>query len=417
VAVAGCVCLLGALGVEPVPGAARLRRGAERYRGGRRVTEDDAMTAAPAEPIGLFVCGDVMTGRGIDQVLPHPANPVLYEPYIHDAREYVRLAETVNGPIPRPVDPAYLWGDALHVLQRTRPDVRIINLETSITAGEDAWPGKAIHYRMHPRNIGCLTAARIDCCCLANNHVLDWGYAGLAETLQTLDRAGIAHAGAGADVSEAAAPAVLAVPGKGRVLVFSLGSPTSGIPREWGATRDRPGVNLLEDLSEATVRGVAAQIRAARQPGDVTVASIHWGGNWGYAVPAEQVRFAHRLIEEGVDLVHGHSSHHVKALEVYRDRLIVYGCGDFLNDYEGISGHEAYRADLRLMYLVRVDPRRGRLGEVRLVPMQARRFRLHHASAADARWLCDLLTRLGAPFGTRVQLAADNSMTLHPTTP
>jgi poly-gamma-glutamate synthesis protein (capsule biosynthesis protein) len=74
---------------------------------------------------------------------------------------------------------------------------------------------------MHPRNIDCITGARIDCCCLANNHVLDWGYDGLAETLRTLDAAGIAHTGAGRDAAEAAAPAVLDVPGKGRVLVFS----------------------------------------------------------------------------------------------------------------------------------------------------------------------------------------------------
>ena len=365
-----------------------------------------------AEPICLFVCGDVMTGRGVDQVLAHPGNPVLYEPYVRDAREYVRLAERINGPIARRVDFAYPWGDALEELQRARADVRIVNLETSITASEDAWPGKGIHYRMHPRNIGCLTAARIDCCCLANNHVLDWGYAGLLETLQTLERAGIACAGAGENAAEAATPATLDVPGKGRVLVFSLGSTTSGIPREWGATPDRPGVNLLEDLSEATAQRVASQIRAAKQPGDAAVASIHWGGNWGYAIPDEELRFAHRLVEAGVDLVHGHSSHHPKAIEVYRDRLILYGCGDFLDDYEGITGYEAYRDELRLVYLVRLDPQQGRLGEAQLVPMQARRFRLNRASRADAHWLCDLLSRLGAPFGTQVQLADDNSMRL-----
>lgn len=364
-------------------------------------------------PIRIFVCGDVMIGRGIDQALPHPGNPILYEPYVRDAREYVRLAENVNGPIARPIDFAYIWGDALEELQRAGTDVRIINLETSITSSEDVWPGKGIHYRMATRNIACLTAARIDCCCLANNHVLDWGYAGLIETLQTLDRAGIAHAGAGANVAEAASPAVLDVPGKGRVLIFSMGSPTSGIPGEWAATRDRPGVNLLEDLSEETARRVATRLRAAKGPGDVAVVSIHWGGNWGYDIPDEQIRFAHRLLEEGADVLHGHSSHHVKAIDIYRDRLILYGCGDFLDDYEGISGYEAFRDDLRLMYLFRVDPESGRLGEVRLVPMQSRRFRLNRAPEADVHWLCDLLNRLGAPFGTQVQLDGKTGMMLH----
>jgi len=370
------------------------------------------MPPSQVEPIGVFVCGDVMTGRGIDQILPHPAPPVLYESYVRDAREYVHLAERASGPIPRPVDFTYIWGDALEVLDQAATDARIVNLETSITSSEEAWPGKGIHYRMHPQNIGCLTAARIDCCCLANNHVLDWGYAGLRETLQTLDGAGIAHAGAGASAAEAAAPAALELPSKGRVLVFSMGTTTSGIPWEWRATGDRPGVFLLEDLSEQTARRVAGLVREAKRPGDVAIASIHWGPNWGYEVPDEQVRFAHRLIDEGVDLVHGHSSHHVKPIEVYQDRLILYGCGDLLDDYEGIGGYEAFRPDLRLLYLVWIDPKQSRLVDARLVPMQVQRFQLHRATETDARWLCTLLSRLGAPFGTRVRLERDHSLAL-----
>ncbi|MGB5177319.1 MAG: CapA family protein, partial [Gammaproteobacteria bacterium] len=130
----------------------------------------------------LFLCGDVMTGRGIDQVLPHPGNPQLYEAYIRDARDYVRLAERTNGAVKRPVELAYPWGDAL-----------------------------------------------------ANNHVLDWGVAGLQETLATLDMAGIRRAGAGRDLEEGMAPAVIPVPGKGRVLVFSCGFESSGIGRSWAA--------------------------------------------------------------------------------------------------------------------------------------------------------------------------------------
>jgi poly-gamma-glutamate synthesis protein (capsule biosynthesis protein) len=290
--------------------------------------------------------------------------------------------------------------------------VRIINLETSMTSSEDYWPNKEVLYRMHPRNIGCLTAARISCCALANNHVLDWGEPGLQETLRTLDLVGIAHAGAGHTAAEAASAAVLEVAGKGRVLVFALGSPTSGIPWAWGATADRPGVNLLEDLSEETARRIARRMLQQTRPGDVTVASIHWGSNWGYRVPQEQITFAHRLIDEGVSMVHGHSSHHVKALEVYRERLILYGCGDFLTDYEGINGYEAFRGDLALLYLVKVDPTQGRLVEGRLVPMQVRRFRLHRASPADAQWLCALLNRLGAPFATHAQPECDHSLTL-----
>ena len=359
----------------------------------------------------LFLCGDVMTGRGIDQALPHPVNPVLYEPYVRDAREYVDLAEKANGPIPRPLSTDYIWGDALHELESAKVDLRIVNLETAITSAETPWPDKGIHYRMHPLNIGCLSAAQISACALANNHVLDWGYGGLSETLQTLNVVGIAHSGAGNDAEEAMQPAVIGTTGRGHVLLFSFGSTTSGIPQEWKATTISLGVNLLDDLSEATAARLFDQMRAHQQPGDLIVASIHWGSNWGYEIPREQVLFAHRLIDEGVAIVHGHSSHHVKAIEVFKGRLILYGCGDFITDYEGISGYEAFRGDLALMHFVELDSVGGELINARLIPMQMQRFRLERASGADAKWMCNLISELGEPFGTRVSWE-DGSLSL-----
>jgi poly-gamma-glutamate synthesis protein (capsule biosynthesis protein) len=254
--------------------------------------------------------------------------------------------------------------------------------------------------------------------------VLDWGHEGLSETLRTLDAAQIAHAGAGNDAEGAAAPAtpnvfarpdhfgIIDLPGKGRVLLFSFGSTTSGIPGDWRATSISPGVNVLEDLSEATATRIATEMRKSQQPGDLLIASIHWGSNWGHEIPREQIAFAHRLIEEGVALVHGHSSHHVKAIEVFKGRLILYGCGDFITDYEGISGYEDFRGDIAVMYLVDVDPKSGALISARLVPMHMQRFRLAHTSAEDAHWLCELLKELGKPFGTTCRPNKDNSLTL-----
>ena len=88
----------------------------------------------------------------------------------------------------------------------------------------------------------------------------DWGYDGLAKTLRTLDEAGVAHTGAGCNAAEAAAPAVLDVPGKGRVLIFSYGSPTSGVAWEWTATAHRLGINFLEDTSKKTARRIAREM-------------------------------------------------------------------------------------------------------------------------------------------------------------
>jgi poly-gamma-glutamate synthesis protein (capsule biosynthesis protein) len=372
------------------------------------------MTPSLSSPtIILFLCGDIMTGRGIDQILPYSAPPQLFEPYVRNARQYVQLAERRSGPIPRPVDFAYVWGDALAELTRRQAEVKLINLETSITAAGEPWPGKGIHYRMHPGNVALLTTAGIDVCALANNHVLDWGYAGLTQTLATLQQAGILTAGAGGYRNAAEAPAVVEVTGKGRVLILAFGVASSGIPATWAAAAGRAGVNLLPELSPAVVERIAEQVRRVKQPGDVVVASLHWGGNWGYDIAPDQQEFAHDLLDRaGVDLVHGHSSHHVQGIEVYKGKLILYGCGDLLSDYEGIGTEEEFRSDLGLLYFARIDPLSGQLVGLELVPMQTRKFRLGRATKEDVLWLRATLNREGQRFGTRVEIQEDDALML-----
>jgi poly-gamma-glutamate capsule biosynthesis protein CapA/YwtB (metallophosphatase superfamily) len=330
------------------------------------------------------------------------------------AAGYVKIAEQRNGPIPSPVDFAYIWGDTLEELNRATPHVRLINLETSITSSNDYWKAKGIHYRMHPQNIASLKAAGIDVCALANNHVLDWGYAGLNETLETLKSVNIKIAGAGRNIDEAGVPAVLDMGDQRRVIIFSFGLTTSGIPSNWAAAKNRPGVNLLRDLGEESMREVQSKVREVKRKGDIVVASIHWGGNWGFDISRRQIRFAHRLVDDsGVDLIHGHSAHHIKAIEVYKNKLILYGCGDFINDYEGIGGYEEFRSDLALMYFATVDSATGALVALQMTPAQIRRFQVKRAPGTDALWLKDTLNREGAKFGTRVKLKKDKRFILH----
>jgi poly-gamma-glutamate capsule biosynthesis protein CapA/YwtB (metallophosphatase superfamily) len=378
----------------------------------RAAANAGALPRAPSL-LTLFLAGDVMTGRGIDQVLPHPGDPRLYEPYLNDARDYVRLAREASGPIPWQVDYSYIWGDALAEWRRTAPDAKIINLETSITASTDYWWAKNIHYKMHPANTRVLTAAAIDCCTLANNHVLDWGYAGLMETLASLDQVQVKRAGSGRTLQEAQAPVIMEISDKSRVVVFSMGATSSGIPLDWAASQNRPGVNLLPSLSAATVLRISEQVRAVRRPGDLVVASIHWGGNWGYRIPVSHIDFAHDLIDRAeVDVIHGHSSHHVLGLEVYRGKLIIYCCGDFFNDYEGIGGYEQFRADLALMYFLYLDPATGNLSALEMRPTRTLRFQIRHAGEADTRWLLDILNREGKQFSTRAHLHGDGTLSL-----
>lgn len=351
--------------------------------------------------VGLFLGGDVMTGRGIDQVLPDPADPTLYEPWVKSAVEYVRLAEQRNGPIPREVEPAYIWGDALGVLDDAGVEARIINLETAVTDRGEPWPAKGIHYRMSPANLGCISVAGIDCCVLANNHVLDWSYEGLDQTLRSLAEEHLGTAGAGNGLEEAARPLVIPTASGRRVVVIALGDSSSGISASWAAAPDRPGVPLAKTLSEDEVAAISERVKRFSRPGDIVVVSIHWGPNWGYEIPGSHRSFARSLIEHaGVHVVHGHSSHHPLGIEVYRGRPILYGCGDLINDYEGIHGHEQFHPDLRLLYLLTLDPDAGGLTRLELVPMRTRRFRLEHTPSDEVAWLYDTLNRECEPLGT-----------------
>ncbi len=140
------------------------------------------------------------------------------------------------------------------------------------------------------------------------------------------------------------------------------------------------------------------------------IASLHWGGNWGYAVGDDERTFARALIDAGIDLVHGHSSHHARGFEVYRDRLILYGCGDFINDYEGIGGHEAFRGDLPVAYFVQLAA--GKLQRLTLAPFESERLSLRRAKPADVSWLLETLNRECRPFGIELVRLGDGHLTL-----
>jgi poly-gamma-glutamate capsule biosynthesis protein CapA/YwtB (metallophosphatase superfamily) len=266
--------------------------------------------------------------------------------------------------------------------------------------------------------------------------VLDWGRAGLEHTLDSLRGANVNTAGCGRNAEEAAAPAVIKTPRKpapgnvatendgfNTVLVFAYGMPTSGVPSDWAATNHRSGVNYLRDLSAATVQKISEHITQYKhmycRDGHTSltvVFSVHWGGNWGFEIEEDYQRFAHALIDDaGVDVVHGHSSHHVKGIEVYKNKPIIYGCGDFLNDYEGISGHEEFRSDLSLMYFPVIDTNSN---DRDLVRFFVRPTKVHRLSVqlmedgADYSYLVNLLNRESAKFGVSATKNDDGTIEL-----
>ena len=192
--------------------------------------------------------------------------------------------------------------------------------------------------------------------------------------------------------------------------MFGFAAANSGVPQSWAAGSATPGVNLVRDLTTECAAQLAEAARRLRRADDLLIASIHWGGNWGYTIDEHHRAFAHTLIDGGFDLVHGHSSHHPKGLDVYRRKLILYGCGDFINDYEGIAGFEEFRGDLSLMYLPRLASETGTLCSLRMVPMQMRRFRLQRPSATDISWLFEVLDRESRRLGNALIRRDDGSL-------
>ncbi|MCI1191927.1 CapA family protein [Calidifontimicrobium sp. SYSU G02091] len=366
----------------------------------------------PDGTVTLLLAGDVMTGRGVDQALRHHAPPQLYEPVVDDAREYLRLAEAANGPVGAPLAPHEPWGAARAQFLAPDVDARVVNLETAVTAGGAPWPRKGIHYRMHPANVDVLTAAHVDVCTVANNHVLDWGRDALRETLAALHAAGIATVGAGADADAAWRPAAIDLGSGRRLLVFGLATDDSGVPADWAAAGHRAGVARLPDLSPSSAQRVAECVQRHRRAGDLVVVSIHWGGNWVPAVPQAQRDFARRLVDIGVaDVVHGHSAHHPLPVELYAGHAILHGCGDLINDYEGIGDRGPWRHDVALLWRLRLDTASGRLRRLDAWPLQRRRLRLQPADA-DA---VDALRRLLQPDAAAGwRHGADGGWTLAP---
>ncbi|MFW6288888.1 MAG: CapA family protein [Spirochaetota bacterium] len=367
--------------------------------------------------IRLALVGDVMLARAIDQVQRSSVAPELREPAVTDARDYIALAERASGTIPRGVSPSYVWGDAAEVIRGFAPHATVVNLETSLTTSDEFASDKGIHYRAHPDNVAVLDELPEPIVSLANNHVLDLGTAGLRETLRTVAAAEIPHSGAGETLEHAQRPAIREVDREcaattARVATISCCAGDSGVGRDWSAGGETPGVFRLGSLGEDSLAMLGEVSDRARHGADaadsIVVLSIHWGGNWGYEVAEEKRSFARAVVDRGIaDVVHGHSSHHPRPFELREEKLILYGCGDFINDYEGIGGHEEFQPWFSLLYLATLDSRSGRLADFRIVPFRMDRFRLQRATAAEADAIARRLSRENPPEGPGVEPTPD----------
>lgn len=381
--------------------------------------------------------GDVMIGRGIDAILPFSVDGTLHESYVKDAKGYVTLATRENGPINQSElaskGSSYIWGDVIDEIRS--PDALVINLETALTTSNDWAKDKSINYRSHPNNVASLLSAGVDVATLANNHVLDWGKDGLKDTVSALQNAGIHTSGAGISIEEATKPTFFQIKPKDETCttgnskmeveavtaaIVAVGFPSAGVPMSWKAGKDKCGVNVEHEPSMAVAEKIVGSVnKSAAQCGyspDIVIVSLHWGSNWGWGTPSQWRAFAHHLIDLGVDFVVGHSSHHVKGMEIYKGKFISYGLGDFINDYEGIvgQGYENFRHDLSCLYIPSFDLEKRQVVKVDIIPCKIKNLKVQRAKEVrDISWLQNAFNREGSSLGTSCDIHPSSDDTIN----
>ncbi|WP_230632820.1 CapA family protein [Paenibacillus athensensis] len=201
------------------------------------------------------------------------------------------------------------------------PDYTIANLETPVTTrGEQQT--KEYAYRSPPEAIPALKASGIDLVNLANNHTLDFGVQGLTDTMDALDKNGLAHVGAGMNKDEAYRPVIVEKMG---IRIAFLGF-SRVLPESWWKAGDsNPG--LAETYNY--VLPVEA-VKQARQQADLVVVIAHWGVERSDSPDASQTEMAHRYIDAGADLVVASHPHVLQGFEAYKGKWIAYSLGNFI---------------------------------------------------------------------------------------
>lgn len=221
--------------------------------------------------------------------------------------------------LPLPVATRTGNGGAVHDLL-SLADLAIANFENPAPDNFTYHPA-GFTFSADPDLIEGLANAGIDWVSLANNHIGDAGDQGILDTLQNLDRWGIAHGGAEADLDAARAPSLLDA---GGISVAILGYDT--IKPAYGASATSPGSNQM------SVARVTADVQAARAAGaGLVIVFPHWGVEYSATTTALQRRLAHAAIDAGADLVIGSHTHWAGGIEIYKGRPIFYSLGDFVS--------------------------------------------------------------------------------------
>lgn len=308
--------------------------------------------------ITIGFTGDVMIGRGVNAAI------------------------TNNGY-------RYPWGNVLPLLGKT--DINIINLEAALTNSTKK-VYKTFNFKATPDRIETLTIAKVTVANLANNHILDFSEEGLIETIQALNEAGVSHTGAGMNEKEAEKPVILTVKNiRLGILGFTDNEPG------WKAGGTWSGVNYIDVSNNEDCEKALMAISELRKETDLLIVSIHWGPNMQAEPEQYFIDFAHAMIEQGADIIHGHSAHNFQGIEVYQHKLILYDTGDFLDDY---AVDPFLRNDHSFLFKVEVSQKR--IEKLVLVPVLISHCQVNLATIEDYKWSIKRMQKLSAKFGTDV---------------
>lgn len=302
--------------------------------------------------IHLGLVGDVMIGRSVNEQL----------------REYPQHN---------------LWGTILPELQRQ--DMVIANLETAITTHDVAVP-KVFNFKTDLSHVSVLQQAHIGIVNLANNHVLDYGEPGLKETLQTLERSGISYVGVGINEAQARKPHIFTL----NNTRFALLGATDNEP-SWIAGPTKPGTNYIT-IGDAQL---LEEIKAIRPSVDIVIVTLHWGPNMKEYPSQAFIDYAHTMVDAGADIIAGHSAHVIQGIELYKNALILYDMGDFIDDY---IVHADLRNDLTALFSVQIKDKK--ITSLTLIPARIKNMVVNRAHEQDAQEVFDLIKKRSRLFNT-----------------
>jgi len=328
------------------------------------IEREEEMERQSSANITIAFTGDVMLGRLVN--------------------EYVILGNKPN---------EYVWGNFIDLLRNA--DLTIINLENAIARSGKEWSKtpKVFFYRADPKAIDVLKSAGIDYATLANNHVLDYDYEAFLETLERLEKNKIPYAGAGRNLAEAKKPAFLEAKGvKIAIIAF-----TDNMP-EWAATETDAGVNYLDvEMDEDNFGVLRKSIEQVRNKSDIVIVSAHWGPNMRQRPTKAFKEFAHATIDAGADIFHGHSAHIFQGIEIYKNKLIMYDTGDFIDDY---AVDEELRNDQTFLFLVALS--KDKIEKIELFPGLISLMQINMATGLEFDEIINKMTNLSEEMGTEI---------------